>query len=567
MSNDSHSRPFFHHAISQLSTEYSNATTEEIRKLVIRELEQRQSQSARNLLSDIRGGRIPKGSVEPIKQNEGRNESTNDFTRRKVEPEAATATYNGSLRLTKEQLHAVDLFKTGSSLRINAFAGTGKTTTLQAMAQTRGEPGVYLAFNRAIADDARQKFPRNVKCQTVHSLAYAFARGQLKREDKLSDSVNTNLILRTLSIKPFFCNDLQITQNQIAGCIATTLRQFFYSADYDLSTKHFRPTGFLLFIRKEELQELSHLIVEGAKTLWYRMIKPEDPLPLGHDGYLKYWALCRPEIPAKFILLDEAQDTNPVVLEVLRQQRCQVVFVGDRYQQIYEWRGAVNAMEYANANHDAYLTESFRFGPEIARTANKILHRLQETRSIVGVGGKSLRSKTSRAIISRTNAALVDALIEQLNAGEKPYLEGGASELKRLLLAIQQIIFGRPSDLPELFGFRDWKSFVSFANSDQGLEYRTIVRLIGRYTIDKLLDAVDQSEETEESATITLSTTHRAKGREWDDVYLADDFKRPEKDMSGSEILNLQEELRIAYVAVTRARRNLRIPDSMASWL
>jgi superfamily I DNA/RNA helicase len=256
-----------------------------------------------------------------------------------------------------------------------------------------------------------------------------------------------------------------------------------------------------------------------------------------------------------------------VVLEVLRQQRCQVVFVGDRYQQIYEWRGAVNAMEYANANHDAYLTESFRFGPETARTANKILHRLQETRSIVGVAGKSLRSKTSRAIISRTNAVLVDALIEQLNAGEKTYLEGGASELKQLLLAIQQIIFGRPSDLPELFGFRDWKSFVSFANSDQGLEYRTVFRLIGRYTIEKLLDAVDQSKGIEESATITLSTTHRAKGREWDDIYLADDFKRPEKDMSGSEILNLHEELRIAYVAVTRARRSLRIPDSMASWL
>jgi superfamily I DNA/RNA helicase len=45
-------------------------------------------------------------------------------------------------------------------------------------------------------------------------------------------------------------------------------------------------------------------------------------------------ALSNPVIAADFILLDEAQDTNPVVLEVLRKQSAQMIYVGDKYQRI-----------------------------------------------------------------------------------------------------------------------------------------------------------------------------------------------------------------------------------------
>ncbi|MDH2406059.1 UvrD-helicase domain-containing protein [Bradyrhizobium sp. SSUT18] len=75
-------------------------------------------------------------------------------------------------------------------------------------------------------------------------------------------------------------------------------------------------------------------------------------MPLGHDGYLKLWALSSHAIAADFILLDEAQDTNPVVLDVLRKQPAQMIYVGDKYQQIYEWRGAVNAMEKIETQAD-----------------------------------------------------------------------------------------------------------------------------------------------------------------------------------------------------------------------
>jgi hypothetical protein len=46
----------------------------------------------------------------------------------------------------------------------------------------------------------------------------------------------------------------------------------------------------------------------------------ERQLPLGHDGYFKTWALGRPRLQADYLLLDEAQDTNPVVIKLLRRQ-------------------------------------------------------------------------------------------------------------------------------------------------------------------------------------------------------------------------------------------------------
>jgi superfamily I DNA/RNA helicase len=114
-----------------------------------------------------------------------------------------------------------------------------------------------------------------------------------------------------------------------------------------------------------------------------------------------------PVIAADYILLDEAQDTNPVVLDVLRKQPAQMIYVGDKYQQIYEWRGAVNAMERIKTDADTYLTMSFRFGPVIAQAASTLLAKLNETLPLKGNPAVNSRigPVTPRAILARTNAS------------------------------------------------------------------------------------------------------------------------------------------------------------------
>ncbi|MBI9085681.1 MAG: hypothetical protein JEZ11_18940 [Desulfobacterales bacterium] len=64
-------------------------------------------------------------------------------------------------RLTREQqaVAACNLVP-GEILKVLAFAGTGKTTTLMAVAETRpNRRFLYIAFNKSVQIEAARKFP------------------------------------------------------------------------------------------------------------------------------------------------------------------------------------------------------------------------------------------------------------------------------------------------------------------------------------------------------------------------------------------------------------------------
>jgi ABC-type transport system involved in cytochrome c biogenesis ATPase subunit len=79
-----------------------------------------------------------------------------------------------SFKPTAEQHAVVDAVLGGGDLKIKAYAGAGKTSTLRLIAdRLASSRGSYLAFNKEIAEHARRGFPPNVSARTVHSLAYA----------------------------------------------------------------------------------------------------------------------------------------------------------------------------------------------------------------------------------------------------------------------------------------------------------------------------------------------------------------------------------------------------------
>jgi superfamily I DNA/RNA helicase len=152
--------------------------------------------------------------------------------------------------------------------------------------------------------------------------------------------------------------------------------------------EHVPRHGSLVAAPDAIVKEVAQVALKGTAHVWARMLATDDPIPLGHDGYLKVWALSEPHLPVDYILLDEAQDTNPVVLGVLTKQQAQNIYVGDKYQQIYEWRGAINAMEEAPAVHTTDLTTSFRFGGDIAQAANRVLDMLGEEKRLSNPAAK-----------------------------------------------------------------------------------------------------------------------------------------------------------------------------------
>jgi hypothetical protein len=145
--------------------------------------------------------------------------------------------------LTPEQARAVELFSTGDHLAIEAGAGTGKTSTLIAIAKSTSKRGQYIAFNRAIVEDAKTKMPENVSARTAHSLAFA-AVG--KRYSKRLPTVRMrgDVIARRLGIDELVITisgsneQRRLAPGYLGGLALKAIRNFCHTADREPSGEH-----------------------------------------------------------------------------------------------------------------------------------------------------------------------------------------------------------------------------------------------------------------------------------------------------------------------------------------
>lgn len=470
---------------------------------------------------------------------------------------------------TDEQLAAIDAFSSGENLKINAFAGSGKTSTLALLARNASGCGIYAAFNRACVTDSKSKFGSNVQCKTLHSIAFQAMRSQF-RNDKLAGKLNTNVVLSHIDVAEFEMNGLRLHEKQLVSLALATFRRFAQSRAKSIREIDIPVYGIVAKISPDVLEVLSEVVYGIAELVWQLMRDKKSSLPLGHDGYLKLWALEEPRLGVDFILLDEAQDTNEVILGLLEKQVCQLVYVGDRHQQIYEWRGAVNALDKVHATSECQLTKSFRFGAEIAEVANAALLLLREKTRITGndsvlsTVGSVVQPET---IIARSNATVLSAVIACLGNGDIPYVEGGTDELKKLIRGVYDLRDKGFSSVPEFFGFSSWEEVVEYSETEYGQELAAFVQMVQSFGLGRLWHILKNVADDPEHASVTISTTHKAKGREWGRVRLEDDFVLAQEDEEGNQKPIATEEIRILYVAATRAKYQLQLGNQSKSFL
>jgi hypothetical protein len=475
-----------------------------------------------------------------------------------------------SLIETDEQKEAVDRFSGGGSLRIDAYAGTGKTTTLRCLAQSTRRRGHYLAFNKKIATHAESLFPQSVRCSTYHSLAYGAIRSRYGgNNDKMAGNANAILIGDVLNLPEYtqFSERFALSKRSYGAVLKGAMRRFLYSEDDVPLVKHFPRIGRLAALDRDQFAHATSIALKPLCQLWEEMQSVDSRMPLGHDGYVKLWSLSKPRIHAEYVMLDEAQDSNPVLLKVLGQQQCQMVYVGDPYQQIYEWRGAVNAMEHVNTDHRTHLTQSFRFGQVIANEATKVITRLGAKAALRGT--ESITSHICpvhpRTILCRTNAGVMSSLVTHQANNARTHVVGGTKELEILLDNVKRLRKGIPSELPEFYGFTNWHEVVEHVEQEQDQGLRLLVKLVNQYGEDRLLQALRSCVEPEDKAQIIVSTAHKAKGCEWDVVQIDRDFdaaftapERPEEP--GMSKRDLDAEGRLFYVAMTRGKSAVELP-------
>lgn len=483
---------------------------------------------------------------------------------------------------TQEQVTAIEVVKNNQKVKLNAYAGCSKTTTLSMVAHDLCAPSLYLAYNKSMAVEAREKFPEWVRVSTTHALAYAVYGRQLANKLKRPHGAYQNVcgtggeIARYFKVKGIFltCGE-SITANGIGLAIKETVNRFEYSSDKEISAKHVSPAGIKKVkgkIDQVELMVYIDLVKKHAEMLWALRTNLNSNILATHDTYLKQYQLSEPDLSGYDVLyLDEGQDTNECVLDiVMRQTKPKIVVVGDEFQQIYQWRGSVNAMGKLPFV-ESKLSQSFRFGQAIADLANVVL---SQNGIVTNIRGWEQCESTATyyheqgeiegcyTLLYRTNMMLVLDAVEFIQKGRKVNLEIDVSDFVKLLESAVELKNGNMKGVKheEMLPYESWADFYKEVSGTGG-ELGRVFNIIDSGDVFKVLGMLRMQHNTDHPEMI-LTTAHKSKGREWDVVFLASDF--PSNWNNKGEWVGLRDEERnLLYVAVTRARKHLIYNDTV----
>ena len=116
-----------------------------------------------------------------------------------------------------------------------AFAGSGKTTTLLRLAEKNpGLDFLFIVYNRAVADEAGRRFPSNVKCRTVHQLAYQYMIGCGPFKNKRLGNIYPTDLIENYILR----DDSSLKRFQREKLVLDTINRFLGSADECISVDH-----------------------------------------------------------------------------------------------------------------------------------------------------------------------------------------------------------------------------------------------------------------------------------------------------------------------------------------
>ncbi len=487
------------------------------------------------------------------------------------------------MQLSKEQIKIIE---SKGNIKINAVAGSGKTTTVIEYAKSRPKDSriLYIAFNKSVKLEANKRFTEaklnNVQIETAHSLAYKHVVIPFQYKVKLQ-GYKIHELSEIIGLNGLAEKHAEfILSNHINKFVS-----IFCNSDR-LKVQEINYLDYVLDDKARQFVENYYKIIEQQTRLFLaKMDKGE--IDITHDFYLKKFQLMNTQLGYDYILFDEGQDASPAMLDIFMKQNSIKVIVGDTHQQIYGWRNAVNSLEKVDYPNYS-LNTSYRFNNNIARLATSVLDwkaYLGPFKSLDILGNGINQKLKQRAIIARSNLGLLLKAIEFITENPKVrkiYFEGninsytyadeGASLYDVLNLSTGKRHLIKDALISNMKSIEELEEYIENTEDRQLSMMLEIVNEYGNEIYDLLQNIKSKHVENaeKEQAEMIFSTVHRSKGMEYDEVLLVDDFITEES--IDKQINNLdreynsakiQEDINLLYVAVTRTKNILHIPEGL----
>lgn len=461
------------------------------------------------------------------------------------------------------------------SASVNAVAGSGKTTTvLKSIRLMRGS--VFMtAFSYRIAEELSSRIFEeritNAAAKTVHSFGKAALHktvgdSELVRwkasktvEEILSGSEHDSLLLRSELSQ--VCRYAKLTMTDAEDVVGI----------YDLMDH------FSLDVPEERVEPLLEFLPKVMKAMLENVRQ--------HDFDDMVWIPAKLGMPVPkydWMLIDEAQDLNAMCRTLLLRgvrQGGRVMSVGDPRQSVFGFTGAdITSMEKfkeITKATDLPLSICYRCPRSHVELAKRIVPQIEASPTanpgfveIIDEDMMIDEVSYEDAILCRTNAPLASLATDFLRQGRKVTIMGKeeiAEGLKRLIEKY------RGSDLRdclmrlERYAQMECERLRNREKESQAELLRDRIETIailaeGVATVPQLISKIDSIFSDTAGNGITLSTIHRAKGLEFDNVYLIRPdlipFPFAKKDWEKEQEMNLK------YVALTRSKNGLLIVDS-----
>ena len=478
------------------------------------------------------------------------------------------------------------------SFVVNAVAGSGKTTTMVEVAKrlrSNFKSVLFLAFNKSIATELASRMQGSgADCKTLHAVGYSALFKVLGRAMKVNDRKWSTYLDENLEN---LCSISFVTPNGQEDGKAK--REFISNAMKLLNLCRIN------LIKGGDLQGIQSLAYyhgmiesptdemdefECVNEILYKCYELDNTCEVDFTDMITL-PITDKKVNTKIakydvVIVDEAQDLSKAQQQVMLS----CIKRGGKFIAVGDPRQAINGFAGSDANSFAELKEladgkelplscCYRCGKTIINAAQEIV---QDIEAFEGASEGNIETVydfnklgTRDMILCRLSAPLVGLCLNMLASGISAKVKGTdiLEGLKKM------IVKSKAATIAELFAVfeKETEKLIKQAEKN-GMENPSQAPSVVRYTdrvecirivsegcitIEQLVSNLNQLFADEISGNcVTLSTIHKAKGLESDNVFIILPSKLP-LTFDGQKEWQYTQELNLKYVAITRAKKNL----------